>query len=55
MDSHPVQKTPVSLRIYEHGMHLAEAMRKANLIEQANDLEIWVLGMVHELEEANET
>lgn len=36
--------------LYAAGMQLAHAMRQVGEAECANDLEIWVLGMKHELE-----
>mgnify|MGYP003342838431 CR=1 FL=1 len=36
--------------LYAAGMHLAHAMRQVGDAEAANDLEIWVLGMKHDLE-----
>ena len=37
--------------LYTSGMHLAQAMRQVYEVEAANDLEIWVLGMKHDLEQ----
>ena len=36
--------------LYTSGMHLAQAMRQVYEVEAANDLEIWILGMKHDLE-----
>lgn len=40
--------------LYTAGMHLAHAMRQVGDAEAANDLEIWVLGMKHDLEQLME-
>lgn len=38
-------------RVYDTGMQLANALRLVSMQEEANDLELWVLGMVTELED----
>jgi hypothetical protein len=40
--------------LYTAGMHLAHAMRQVGDAEAANDLEVWVLGMKHDLEQLME-
>lgn len=52
-DSHSVQtKRPQKIqRVYDTGMQLANALRLVSMQEEANDLELWVLGMVTELED----
>lgn len=45
----PITKAKLDA-LYTAGMHLAHAMRRVGEAECANDLEIWILGMKHELE-----
>ena len=58
-DSHSVQakqpsqplRTKEIQRVYDAGMGLANALRWVSMQEEANDIEIWVLGMINDLED----
>ena len=54
----PTQRPAITVAklnaLYTAGMHLAQAMRQVGEAESANDLEVWILGMKHELEQLME-
>ena len=44
-------RTPEVQRVYDAGMQLADALRLVGRLEESQDMELWVLGVVGELTE----